>query len=266
MELFSRNLGIISQEDQSKIESSHVLICGVGGMGGVCAEMLVRMGVGELTIIDPDTYEHTNTNRQIHCNQESIGKFKAEVLAREFLKINPKLKITYYTQEVGVDNVDLLVHEGVDIVVNGMDQFLPSLILERKARSLSKTIVDAWITPFASVFVITPEDPHWEDFLNLPTKGKKIEDITAEDLIDNLKQEVAYTLSHFKPYKYVDKELVNKVLAQEIPRPSFAPVVWLSGAFLANEVFKILCGYPHTDYRGIFFDQYDYKIVKGKLN
>ncbi|PIK15588.1 MAG: hypothetical protein CES88_02370 [Halobacteriovorax sp. JY17] len=260
--MFSRNLGLISEQDQEALRDSKVLIAGTGGMGGVCAEVLVRMGVENLTLVDHDIYEESNFNRQLHANKDSIGRYKVEVLAEEFLKINPKINIKFFPEKVSLENIESLLDQ-VDYVVNGMDEMYNSLILERTARKKGITIVDAWLTPYASVFVMTPDSPHWEDFLDLPTKGVPFDQLTPELCNEAVDIEVKYTFSHFSPFKIISKELVQDIVYKKRPRPSLAPVVWLSGVLMANEVFKLATKQPHTDYRGIFFDQYEMSLQAG---
>jgi molybdopterin/thiamine biosynthesis adenylyltransferase len=261
--IFSRNIGLITQEEQNQLKNAKVLICGVGGMGGVAAEILVRMGIGSIKIIDPDTYDFVNFNRQLHSNIGTVDRYKVDVLKENFLKINPFLNIEAYPDPVNETNVESLLMD-IDVVINGMDVFLPSIILERLAHSKQIPIVDAWITPFASVFVIKGSDPHWEEYLNLATKNKQISEITPQDLEKNLRIEVDYTFSFFNPYDYISKDLVEKVITKEVSRPSFPIVVFLSGTFMANEVFKLICGYQTTDFKGIFFNQYTYEVKKMK--
>ncbi len=260
----SRNIGLISQKQQDRMLGASVLICGCGGMGGVCAEVLVRMGIQKLTLIDHDKFEPSNSNRQIHCNQSNMGKYKADVLKKEFLKINPKAKIKVFREPVGLKNVKKIL-EGVDVVVNGMDQMLPSICLEREARRRGIAIVDAWITPFASVFTMKPTDPHWEEFLGFPTHTKREEEITKEDCLNALRKEVSYTFDHFDPYSHIKKGLVKRIVEDKQKRPSLAPVVWLSGVLMANEVFKLVVGLPDIGPAGIFYDQYKHRLMAGKI-
>lgn len=262
--IFSRNLGLINSKDQERLRKATVLIAGVGGMGGVAAEVLVRLGVGKLVLCDMDIFEDVNFNRQIHSNLETVGKYKVEVLKEEFLKINPELEISVCNKGINLDTVDSLL-DAVDIVVNGMDQMLASLILERNARKKNITIVDAWLTPYASVFVMKADSPHWEEFLDLPTLNIKTEDLTIEICNEAVFKEVQYTLSHFTPFDHISNELVSDVLNGKSPRPSLAPVVWLSGVLMANEVMKLILNMNSTDHKGIFFDQYNYEIVRGNL-
>jgi len=260
----SRNIGLISKKDQEKLTKARVLICGVGGMGGVCAEALIRMGVYSFKLIDHDIYEEINLNRQIHSNKKTIGKYKVDVLKKEFLKINPKASIKVYKDRVLENNVEDILKD-VDIVVNGMDEMKSSLILERTARKKGITIVDAWITPFASVFVMDKKSPHWEEFLKLPSLGVEPKDFTDELMEKCLKIEIDYTFSHFDPYSHISKKMVKDIISKKVKRPSFLPVVWMSGILMANEVYKVVTGQKHSGFEGIFYNQYTHKIIKGKI-
>ncbi len=157
------------------------------------------------------------------------------------------------------DNV-VEVLTGCDIVINGMDEIRPSIILERQARAMKKTIVDAWLTPYASVFVMKPDSPHWEDFLNFPTKGKKVEDITEEELRQCLRNEVKFTLTQFDTNSIISKQLIDDIITKKAIRPSLAPVVWISGTLMANEAMKIITGQGRlATHWGVFYNQYDHQ-------
>ncbi|MDD4976980.1 MAG: ThiF family adenylyltransferase [Bacteriovorax sp.] len=262
---YSRNIGLITEAEQKKICNGSILIAGVGGMGGVAAEVLVRMGLGKIKICDHDTFEESNFNRQLHSNTQTIGRAKVEVLKEELLKINPNLKIESYTEGVTKENIHQLLDD-VQIVINGMDKMYYSLILERTAREKGLTIVDAWLTPYASVFVMTPNSPHWEEFMDLPTNGVPLDQITEELCRKAVEKEIEYTFSHFTPYQIIDRSLVNGIANDKRVRPSLAPVVWLSGILMANEAVKVLTGQPHTDHAGIFYNQYEHQTTKGNIN
>lgn len=261
---YSRNLGLISEQEQKKICNASVLIAGVGGMGGVAAEILIRMGVGTIKICDHDIYEETNFNRQLHSNINTIGKYKVDVLKEEFLKINPNLKIETFREGVTTKNIHQLL-DGVQVVINGMDRMYFSLILERAAREKKLTIVDAWLTPYASVFVMTPDSPHWEEFMDLPTQGIPMDKITEDMCKKAVEKEIEYTFSHFTPYEIIDRECVRDIANDKRVRPSLAPVVWLSGVMMANETIKVITGIPHTDHGGVFYNQYTHQIVPGNI-
>lgn len=260
MEAFSRHKGVLTPSQQQALWDAEVLICGLGGMGGVCAEVLARMGIGGFTLVDGDRYETSNFNRQIHSNIETVGRLKAEVIGEEIAKISPEARVRVFAEPVGQDNIDQLL-EVAQVVVNGMDQMKPSIILERTARKKGLTLVDAWLTPFASVFVIGPDDPHWEETLHMPTAGVPIDQIDDAMCEAALRHEVKYTFSAGDPMTYVDPETVEGVLSGATPRPSMAPVVWLSGTLMANEVFKLIASYPVTSHQGIMYDQYKHVVL-----
>lgn len=72
-----------------KLMNSHVLIAGLGGVGGICAEMLVRGGIGKITIIDSDVVDETNRNRQIPALKSTEGRLKTEVWLSDFWILIP---------------------------------------------------------------------------------------------------------------------------------------------------------------------------------
>lgn len=257
---FSRNFGLLTAGQQQKLGDTHVLVCGVGGMGGLAAEALVRMGLGAITIADGDTFEPTDINRQMHCTQAVMGCLKVDVIAERLLAINPALDIKT-ARKLDADNAAALVGP-VDLVVNGMDCVRSSICLEREARRQGKTIVDAWLTPYASVMVMTPEAPHWEEFLEFPTRDKPLSEITTTDIERCLRQEIRFTLSHFSPYDILTEKLVEEVITGLRPRPSLLPVVWISGTLMANEVLKVITSQGRTaTHWGVFYNQYDHQLV-----
>ena len=82
MELFdykeftNRNIGFVTEEEQDIIKSTQVFVCGVGGMGGACANSLIRMGVSNIAIADIDKFEVSNLNRQLFANLDTVNKSK----------------------------------------------------------------------------------------------------------------------------------------------------------------------------------------------
>ncbi len=84
---------LIGTEAVDALSNSHVAVFGLGGVGSWCAEALVRTGVGELTIVDDDSFSESNINRQAGALYSTIGQPKTEVMARRLMDINPHLKL-----------------------------------------------------------------------------------------------------------------------------------------------------------------------------
>src|SRR3954447_26266202 len=119
-ELFTRNIGFVDENEQAILRRARFAVLGVGGMGGVVAQILARSGVGALTILDKDAFEPSNNNRQVYARTDTWGRGKVEVTAEELPRINPDIRVRTF-DHFGADNVDAVL-QGVDVVVNGMDE------------------------------------------------------------------------------------------------------------------------------------------------
>ena len=84
---------LVGKQGLIKLANSHILVAGVGGVGGILTESLVRAGVGEITIIDFDKIELSDTNRQIIALHSTLGKQKIDILRDRLKDINPHIKI-----------------------------------------------------------------------------------------------------------------------------------------------------------------------------
>ncbi len=139
--LFSRMLGLVSEEDLETLKNKKVAIPGCGGTGFTYAECLVRMGVGSIHISDCDTFGAENMNRQFGCTTETIGLAKVDVLYDRLTSINPSLKATKFPA-VDEENIDQFL-EGVDVICDTMDFFVirPRRIMYQAARRKGITVV-----------------------------------------------------------------------------------------------------------------------------
>lgn len=121
---------LLGEDKMSRLSNAHVLVVGVGGVGAYAAEMLCRAGVGELTIIDADTVNTTNINRQLPATHSTVGRLKTEVLAEHLLDVNPSLRLhalPIYLKEEAVGQ--LLQTEKYDFIVDAIDTIAPKCAL-----------------------------------------------------------------------------------------------------------------------------------------
>jgi tRNA A37 threonylcarbamoyladenosine dehydratase len=120
---------LINKEGQETLKKSHVLIVGLGGVGGIAAEQLCRAGTGHLTLVDSDTVQLSNINRQVIALHSSVGYSKASVLKKRLLDINPQAIID--TVEVFIENeqIDSLLSKPLDFVVDAIDTLTPKVDL-----------------------------------------------------------------------------------------------------------------------------------------
>jgi tRNA A37 threonylcarbamoyladenosine dehydratase len=133
-EIFQRNIGIFTEAQQNVLKNSTVLIAGTGGVGSPCAEILVRMGIGNLILAEFDTFSISNLNRQIPSTVKNIGKHKAEVLAEHLKEIHPFTDIIVVSEGISSANVDKLVGES-DIVISSVDSCMIMVLQEALKRN-----------------------------------------------------------------------------------------------------------------------------------
>ncbi|WP_024955803.1 HesA/MoeB/ThiF family protein [Sulfurospirillum arcachonense] len=117
---YKRNQSTINTKSQLKLLNSHIAIIGSGGLGGHIAEILTRIGIGELSIFDFDIFEEHNLNRQNFSNLESLGKEKVTVVKEGLEKINPALHVNAYVHKFDPIN-DFKMIQNVDVVIDALD-------------------------------------------------------------------------------------------------------------------------------------------------
>ncbi len=113
---------LIGAEKLERLRRMRVLVLGVGGVGSYAAEQLVRAGVGHLVLIDGDTVESSNCNRQLSALDSSIGCFKAEVLSERFREINPGMEVVPVVEFLRPEEARGVLEGGFDYAVDAIDQ------------------------------------------------------------------------------------------------------------------------------------------------
>ncbi len=124
----SRTQLMLGDEAIEQLMSKNVLVVGLGGVGGICAEMIARAGIGKMTIVDADNVDLSNTNRQIPALHSTAGRLKTEVMAERIRDINPAIDLTvlpiYIKEE---ETINLLESEKFDFAVDCIDTLSPKV-------------------------------------------------------------------------------------------------------------------------------------------
>lgn len=125
---------LLGEEKNERLRQAHVLVVGVGGVGAYAAEMLCRAGVGRLTLVDADTVQPTNINRQLPALHSTLGQPKVEVLAARFRDINPEVELTVLPVFLKDENIPQLLDAArYDFVVDAIDTLAPKCHLIAEA-------------------------------------------------------------------------------------------------------------------------------------
>ena len=135
---------LLGEEKLNILKNANVLVVGVGGVGAYAAEMIVRAGVGRMTIADADKVSETNINRQLVALHSTIGREKCDILADRLRDINPDLQLTVVNRFIKDDETDtLLDSSNFDYVVDAIDTLSPKLALIKGAMDRGIRIVSS---------------------------------------------------------------------------------------------------------------------------
>ena len=124
-----RTIQLFGEEKFARLQDANVLVIGMGGVGSMAAEMICRSGVGRMTIIDGDTVQPGNINRQILATHSSLNRGKAELMGERLKDINPGLELTVIDEFIEEDRIPEILRTPYDYVVDAIDTFSPKIYL-----------------------------------------------------------------------------------------------------------------------------------------
>ena len=138
-----RTLMTVEEERYNRIINRHIVLVGVGGVGGAVFECLVRFGIKKINIIDFDTVDETNLNRQIISTTDAVGKIKVDVAEARGLAINPECDITAYNMFIEKDNLHIISDLKPDYVIDAIDSVKSKLDLVQYCHEKGLEIISA---------------------------------------------------------------------------------------------------------------------------
>lgn len=174
---FIRNLGLVTEAEQQVLRSAHISIAGAGGVGGIVALSLARMGVGKFSLADLDTFGVENTNRQFGANISTYNKDKAEVIGKMIQEINPEAQVTLFPQGLHAENIADFVRPA-DFIVDSLDFFCfrGRCELHLEAQNQGKVVGISAPLGFSSTLqVFGPKSMSFFDYYQLTPKTEPFE-------------------------------------------------------------------------------------------
>lgn len=229
MDFLTRSCAMLGDEKIQKLKRSHVLIFGLGGVGGHAAEALCRGGVGALTLVDAECFDRTNINRQIFATEQTVGIKKVDAAKTRLLEINPNCKIRCFSFFYGKDESPAELFEGVDYILDAIDTVAAKLDIIQRAKEKSIPIISCMGTGNK----VDPTAFRVADIYKTKTcpLARVIRTSCKKMGIDSLK--VVY--SEEEPYKAVTTADFGRHAPASV---SFVPGV--AGMILAGEIIKDL--------------------------
>jgi tRNA A37 threonylcarbamoyladenosine dehydratase len=142
MEFLSRSELLIGKSGLEKLRQANVLVVGLGGVGSYAAEALVRVGVGQLTIVDGDVVVQSNINRQLQALHSTIGDSKSGLIAKRLKDINPALNLKEINRFLNPEDIEALLTNDYSYVLDCIDSVTPKLTIiklckQRKLKFIS---------------------------------------------------------------------------------------------------------------------------------
>jgi len=236
-ELFQRNYGVFSEAEQARIRDARVAIIGCGGIGGAMAMVLARSGIGHFVLMDPDTYQPTNMNRQICCFAETLGKNKAACAKESILAINPEADVTAYERGLEIGEINDIAELG-DVIAPVMDEWPLSLTALEVIRKAGKPAIMAYpVGALGRTCVFTAESPSVAECLAMPFGFgyEQLQDYTT-------RPDARRLLQYYVTEGAWREDWFERWTVRELPHAQLAAVVWTTACLASMEVLKLITG------------------------
>ncbi len=170
-ERYSRNQKSLANTDQIRLLRSHVAVIGLGGLGGNVTELLARIGIGRLTLVDGDCFEESNLNRQLLSSTATIGKSKAEAAQVRVQQINPAVEVRIVPEFFRADNGQAILRDA-QLAIDCLDTITDRFLLEEACLNASIPLISAAIGGSSGrATVIFPGDPGLKALYGEPEKA-----------------------------------------------------------------------------------------------
>lgn len=229
-ERYSRQM-LIPGWDQNKLNESTVLLVGAGAIGSYVATILVSSGIGKLIIIDFDTIEVSNLNRQLLFRDKDVGKSKSEIAAERLGELNPTCKIEYIHKKM--EEIAISVYEQADVIIGCLDTFIGRRWINSMALRVNAPLVLGGMFAFlGNVQVIIPHE----------TACFECQPLVPEE-------ELAQACTPFGEERKKEREE-----EKEPPLPAVATLSSIIAGFMSQEALKLILGIGNILENYMFYD------------
>jgi tRNA threonylcarbamoyladenosine dehydratase len=260
--IFNRNLGLFTEAEQDILRRSTIAIAGMGGVGGLAAERLIRLGIGGLKITDPGKYEESNFNRQFGSSMLTLGQNKADTVFKQIKDINPQAKVYHTDTGILNENDANLIADGSNFIIDAMDHglFKQSILLQRAARNRGIHYLFTGAIGFGAIAaVFAPDGITLEEYNGLPR------DV---DIDDPAKLNVPFEkMLPVMPSYATDMDMLKEIITGIRPVPTNSIGAGLAAILAASEATNVILGknVPKAPYY-TYLDLVDRRFIAGKIS
>ena len=140
-DIFVREELLLGSDAVKKLNNSAVLVFGIGGVGSYAAEALARAGVGKIALVDNDTVNRSNINRQLLALHSTVGRYKVDVMKERILDINPDAEVLAFNQFYLESNCDFVDFADYDFIIDAIDTVSAKLHMICRAQQLGVPLI-----------------------------------------------------------------------------------------------------------------------------
>jgi len=234
-ELFERNYGVFSPEEQERIRNARIVIIGCGGIGGAVAVILARTGIGHFVLYEYDTYCPTNMNRQIACFSDTMGVNKAAAIRDMILRINPCAEIIAHQEALKPEEIGAVLQQG-DVILPASDEWPLSIALLGAAKEQGVPAIMAYpVGALARVSTFLPDSPYAAECLVMPYKTPYDGLMAFMNNPDHRR-----TLQYYCSDGNWTQEWFADWCENKKPHAQLCTTVWITSALAAQEIIKLV--------------------------
>ena len=226
--MFER-LELLIGDKINDIKNKNILLIGIGGVGSYTCESLVRSGISNITIVDNDTIDISNLNRQLMTNMDNIGMYKVDVMKDRILSINPDCNVKTIKVFIDKDNLSMLFKEDIDYVIDACDSIDTKVALIEYCKNNNIKIISCMGTG-------NKMDP---SRLRITDISKTNYDKLSKVMRKKLKDRGIYHVNVVSS----DEEAYTKIV-KNIPSNSFVPAY--AGLLLTSYIINDIVGDKHV--------------------
>lgn len=234
-DMTQRNIGILTKDEQDILSKSTIAIIGTGGDGGLLAERLTRLGVGNIRLCDPEVFSIENANRQFACDSSTIGINKAMAVGNVLKLINPNLNLTVLTEGINDRNIDSFI-DGTNLIIDESEYSLPQLavMIGRRAKAHNVSILTgANVGLGANIFAFNPDGMTVDQYYGFSSD-------TPLDVIAQSELPIMVLCPSIP--SYIALKIFSDVASGKISVPTISQSVATVAAVVANEACEFLIG------------------------
>ncbi len=229
---------LLGKLGSTKLNKAHIAVYGLGGSGSPIALQLAYLGIGHISLIDPDIIEESNLNRQLLYNRSDIGTYKVDAAKNRIEQVDKNISV-----ETELLHDKALLEKKVNtytIVVDATDDYRFKVLLDRTCRSHNIPMIHTSAVGLrGTVVTFCDQSSSYEKLYELPTLGRNIEDVSNDEFEKRRQELIPLLVGDFYPPK-----VMEMLQGNEISWQTLVPAPTIAGGVAVVEIIRTVLGLP----------------------